>query len=41
MIADAILVGQETGAIGKIIFLAFCAYVEHPKQRSYAIWTSI
>jgi hypothetical protein len=21
--------------------LAFCAYVECPKQRSYAIWTSI
>jgi hypothetical protein len=25
----------------KDISLAFRAYVEHPKQRSYAIWTSI
>jgi hypothetical protein len=31
-----ILVGYETGAIEKIISLAFCAYVEHPKWRSYA-----
>jgi hypothetical protein len=42
MIADdSILVGHETGAIGKVISLAFGAYVEHPKWRSYAIWTSI
>jgi hypothetical protein len=36
-----ILVGHETGAIGKVISLAFRAYVEHPKRRSYVIWTSI
>jgi hypothetical protein len=42
MIADdLILVGHETGAIGKVISLSFCAYVERPKWRSYAIWTSI
>jgi hypothetical protein len=32
-----ILIGHETGAIGKIISLAFRAYVEHPKRGSYAI----
>jgi hypothetical protein len=41
MIADEILVGHETGAIGNDISLAFRAYVEYPKRRSYAIWTSI
>jgi hypothetical protein len=27
--------------IRRVIFLAFCAYVEHPKQSPYVIWTSI
>jgi hypothetical protein len=36
-----ILVGHETGAIGNVISLDFRAYVERPKRRSYAIWTSI
>jgi hypothetical protein len=36
-----ILVVHETGANGKVISLAFRAYVEHLKRRSYAIWTSI
>jgi hypothetical protein len=31
------LVGHETHAIGKLISLAFRAYVEHSKRRSYAI----
>jgi hypothetical protein len=35
------LVGHETSVIGKVISLAFRAYVERPKRRSYAIWTSI
>jgi hypothetical protein len=38
---NAILVGHGTSAIGKVISLDFRAYVEHLKQRSYAIWTSI
>jgi hypothetical protein len=38
MIADdSDLVGHGTGAIGKVISLAFRAYVEPPKWRSYAI----
>jgi hypothetical protein len=42
MIADdSDLVGHETSATGKVISLSFRAYVEHPKRRSYAIWTSI
>jgi hypothetical protein len=42
MIADdSDLVGHETSANGKFISLAFRAYVEHTKWRSYAIWTSI
>jgi hypothetical protein len=36
-----ILVGHGTSAIGKVIYLAFRAYAERPKWRSYAIWTSI
>jgi hypothetical protein len=32
-----ILVGLETSAIGKVISVAFGAYVERPKRRSYAI----
>jgi hypothetical protein len=35
------LIGHGTDGIGKVIFLAFRAYVEHLKQMSYAIWTSI
>jgi hypothetical protein len=36
-----ILVGHETRSIEKVISLDFCAYVERPKWRLYAIWTSI
>jgi hypothetical protein len=36
-----ILVGHETGVIRKFISLAFRAYVERPKRRSYTIWTLI
>jgi hypothetical protein len=36
-----ILVGHETSSIGNTISIAFRAYVEGPKRRSYAIWTSI
>jgi hypothetical protein len=36
-----ILVGHDTGSIGKDVSLAFRAYVEHPKRSSYATWTSI
>jgi hypothetical protein len=36
-----ILIGYKTGVIGMVISLSFRAYVEHPKWRSYAIWTSI
>jgi hypothetical protein len=32
-----ILVGHETSSIENLISLAFLAYVEHPKRRSYAI----
>jgi hypothetical protein len=32
-----ILVGHETSVIGNLIPLAFHAYVECPKRRSYAI----
>jgi hypothetical protein len=35
------LAGHETSSIRKVISLAFRAYVERPKRRSYAIWTSI
>jgi hypothetical protein len=38
---DCILVGHETHSIGKVISLAFRAYVERPKRRSYAICMSI
>jgi hypothetical protein len=38
---DSILVRHETGAIEKVISLAFRVYVERPKWRSYEIWTSI
>jgi hypothetical protein len=38
---DSDLIEHETGVIGKVISLAFRAYVECPKRRSYAIWTSI
>jgi hypothetical protein len=42
MIADdSVLVGHETSGIEKDVSLAFCAYIEHPKRRLYAIWTSI
>jgi hypothetical protein len=41
IVDDSDLIGHETGAIGKVISLAFRAYVERPKQRSYAIWMSI
>jgi hypothetical protein len=42
MIADdSDLFGNETSSIGNIISLAFCAYIECSKRRSYAIWTSI
>jgi hypothetical protein len=38
MIVDVFdLVGHETSSIGKSISLAFRAYVERPKRRSYAI----
>jgi hypothetical protein len=36
-----ILVVHEIGSIENVISLAFRAYVERPKRRSYAIWTSI
>jgi hypothetical protein len=36
-----ILFRYETTVIEKVISLAFRAYVERPKQMSYAIWTSI
>jgi hypothetical protein len=36
-----ILVGYETDSIGNVISLAFCEYVERPKQWLYAIWKSI
>jgi hypothetical protein len=38
---DSNLVGHETSAIRKVTSLSFRAYVERPKQRLYAIWTSI
>jgi hypothetical protein len=41
IIVDKILVGYEIGSIRKVISLAFRAYIEHPKRRSYAIWKSI
>jgi hypothetical protein len=41
IVDDSILVGHGTSAIGNVISLAFRAYIERPKQRAYAIWTSI
>jgi hypothetical protein len=38
---DSILVEHKTSFIGKVISLAFRAYVKRPKRRSYAIWTLI
>jgi hypothetical protein len=37
IVDDSILVGHETGAIRKVISLAFRAYVELSKRRLYAI----
>jgi hypothetical protein len=41
IVEDSSFSCHETGAIGKVISLAFCAYVERPKWRSYAICMSI
>jgi hypothetical protein len=36
-----ILVGYETGRVGKVISSSLCAYAECTKRRSDAIWTLI
>ena len=33
--------GDETGAVGKVIFLSFQPYLERPKRLPYATWASV